>query len=109
VAAGYARTGSTLGQASVLIGRGDGTFGAKVTYATETGSSTNKSFAVSLGDVNGDGILDLVAAGYAFNGSLQGQTGVLLGSGDGSFGALLTYATAMEALTVRAAQLASVM
>ncbi|NLF24559.1 MAG: hypothetical protein GX589_02730, partial [Deltaproteobacteria bacterium] len=85
---------SNQGQASVLIGNGDGTFGDKHTFATETGGTSNGSFAVSLGDVNGDGILDLVTAGDVKNGSnYQGQASVLIGMGDGTFGNKRTFAT----------------
>ena len=61
--------GTTL----VLIGNGDGTFKAPVAYPT-TALSQN----LELGDFNGDGKLDLVAAeGEGFS--------VLLGNGDGTF------------------------
>ncbi len=81
-----AGNGGSSGQATVLFGRGDGTFGDKRSYTTEGYSS----YAVTLADVNGDGILDLVTAGEADN---QGQATVLLGKGDGTFGDKRTYAT----------------
>jgi flagellin len=85
----------TQGKATVLLGRGDGNFGNKMTFDTQTTvSGRASSFSLSLGDVNGDSILDLVTAGYAFNGSrYQGQASVLLGTGNGSFGNKVSFAT----------------
>jgi len=68
---------------SVLSGRGDGTFGAPTTYATG-GSYTRR---VAVADLDGDGKPDLLTASY------QSRNGVsvLLGRGDGTFGAPTTY------------------
>jgi flagellin-like hook-associated protein FlgL len=44
---------------SVLLGQGNGTFSAGVSYATSAGSSP---LSISTGDVNGDGVTDLVTA-----------------------------------------------
>lgn len=54
--------------AAVLLGRGNGTYRPAVVYPTLAGDK------VALGDVNGDGKLDAVAAGS-----------ILLGNGDGTF------------------------
>ena len=58
---------------SVLLGNGDGTFQAPAQYPSGAISSDR----LALGDVNGDGKLDVVVAGS--------DTYVLLGNGDGSF------------------------
>lgn len=58
------------------------TFGAETTYTTHGGEGTD---SVAIGDVNGDGIPDLVAA----NGSVYysgTDLSVLLGTGGGAFG-----------------------
>ncbi|NLF24188.1 MAG: hypothetical protein GX589_00830, partial [Deltaproteobacteria bacterium] len=96
VTAGNAHNGSSQGQVSILIGNGDGTFGDKRTFATETGSSYGSSRAVTLGDVNGDGILDLVTAG---NANSRGQASVLIGRGDGTFGEKRTFATEVDGVS----------
>ena len=53
------RTSAIGNNVSVLLGRGDGTFQAQVTYAVGSCPSS-----VALGDVNGDGRLDVVTANY---------------------------------------------
>jgi hypothetical protein len=60
---------------SVLANRGDGSFGAKVDYATGRGPQS-----VAIGDLNGDGKPELVTA------NTYGTTvSVLVNRGDGSF------------------------
>jgi hypothetical protein len=68
---------------SVLLGRGNAAFAAKVEYATGA-----KPVALALGDLSGDGKLDLVTAN-----SDAKTVGVLLGRGDGTFAAIVEYPT----------------
>jgi hypothetical protein len=64
-----------LGDVSILLGNGDGTFQAARNYPTGTYSD-----AVAVGDFNSDGVLDLAVANYVSN-----NVSVLLGNGDGTF------------------------
>ena len=66
-----ANFGSTANNASVLLGNGNGTFQGAANFAT----GTNPRSAV-LGDVNGDGRLDIVAANYNSD-----NASVILGTG----------------------------
>jgi hypothetical protein len=79
-------TGSST--VSVLLGNGDGTFGAEQAFDV-SGSPA----AVAVGDVNGDGKLDIVTAN-------NGRVSVLPGNGDGTFGAATTYAIAGSANSI---------
>ncbi len=65
----------------VSLGTGTGTFGTSTGYVADSGP-----FAVETGDVNGDGILDLVVANYKSD-----DISVLLGNGDGTFGGSNNY------------------
>jgi hypothetical protein len=78
------------GEVSVLLGNGDGTFQAPLSFP-----SGRNPRSVAAGDFNGDGLPDLAVAnsGDAFNGH-PGNVSVLLGNGDGTFQAPLTFATA---------------
>ena len=75
----------------VLLGNGDGTFKQPVTYYLG-GSGV---LSIAIGDLNGDGIPDLAAASPCpATGSCNGDEGVvsvLLGNGNGTFGAALSY------------------
>ena len=80
------------GGVGVLLGNGDGTFQAEVNYA----SGGDNADSVAVADVNGDGIPDLLVANECagdceFDGN--GAVGVLLGNGDGTFQAAVSYYT----------------
>lgn len=68
---------------SVLLGAGDGTFPTHVEYTTGA-----TPIAVATGDLDGDGDLDLAVTNYA---GAADDVSVLLGAGDGTFGAHVTY------------------
>src|SRR5207249_3382514 len=73
---------------SVLLGNGDGTFQDPTTFAAGT-----SPYSVAVGDFNGDGKLDLAVADRGHPEShIAGAVSVLLGNGDGTFQAPLTFA-----------------
>jgi len=74
--------GAVSGTVSVLLGNGDGTFQAAVSY----GCGGSFTTSVVAGDVNGDGKLDLVVTNAGSN-----TVGVLLGHGDGTFAPAVTF------------------
>ena len=67
----------------VLLGQAAGGFAAVSTYST---GPTTSPLAVALGDVNGDGRLDIVTAHY-----FDDEVGVLLGQASGGFAAVRAY------------------
>src|SRR5881397_3916039 len=69
------------GTVSVLLGNGDGTFQSALSFA-----AGSNPLSVAVGDVNGDGRLDLAVANYYSN-----DVSVLLGNGDGTFQPALTF------------------
>lgn len=71
---------------AVLLGTGTGTFGAFNFTLPSTGGSFYR--AIALGDVNGDGKLDIVATEL----STPDAVDVQLGTGTGAFAAPTTYA-----------------
>lgn len=72
------------GTESVLLGRGDGTFGPRADYKDFEGDP----MAVAVGDFNGDKKLDLIVAYQTVNNGTVGDFAVRLGAGDGTFGPL---------------------
>lgn len=66
---------------SVLLGKGDGTFNAKVDYTVGWGPSS-----IAIGDFNLDGHPDLAVPNYYSN-----DVSILLGNGDGTFGTKEDY------------------
>lgn len=73
------------GYATVRLGNGDGSFMAGVSYETESTYSSG----LALGDVNGDGIPDLVTSGTGDDSC--GYVTLRIGAGDGTFGAAYSY------------------
>ena len=77
------------GTVGVLLGNGDGTFQPAVTY----GSGGMSPVSVAVADVNGDGKPDLLVANECADDNCDGSVGVLLGNGDGTFRAAVTYSS----------------
>ncbi|MBI5385322.1 MAG: VCBS repeat-containing protein [Verrucomicrobia bacterium] len=75
--AGHGSGVLSRGSLVTLLGRGDGTFAAPV--SSPLGSGVSRPFWLQLGDLSGDGILDLAVGGV--NGALL----VFKGVGDGTF------------------------
>ena len=69
------------GDIAVLLNNGDGTFSKAATYA-----AGREPVSVAVGDVNGDGIPDIVTADSASD-----TISVLIGKGDGTFKAPVSY------------------
>ena len=81
------------GTVGVLLGNGDGTFQAAVTY----GSGGSQASSVAMADVNHDGKPDLLVSNLCASNSncvnANGTVGVLLGNGDGTFQATIAYSS----------------
>ena len=90
--ASYYDSSNTTGAVSIFLGNGDGTLQPGVSYAS--GGWVAQS--VATGDVNGDGKPDLVLANQCISSAdcSAGALGVLLGNGDGTFQAAMTFSSA---------------
>src|SRR5208337_2436459 len=81
----------------VLLGNGDGTFQAPVSY----NSGGYEPLSIAVADVNGDGKPDLLVANYwASSSNSNGVVAVLLGNGDGTFQAPVSYNSGGEAESI---------
>ncbi|HET6880446.1 MAG TPA: VCBS repeat-containing protein [Pirellulales bacterium] len=86
-------SGNSESAVGVSLGKGDGTFESARTFPTGTGP-----FSAAVGDLTGNGKLDIVTGNSGYTGagfsSVNPSLSVLLGNGDGTFQAPLTFALA---------------
>lgn len=89
----YEAGNSNSGGVAVLLGNGDGTFQAPVSYS----SGGYEARSVAIADMNGDGRPDLIVGNQCQSSTeclgSYGSVGVLLGNGDGTFQAPVSYLT----------------
>ena len=79
-------------EVSVLLGNGDGTFQTVKAYP----SGANPS-SVVMGDFNGDGKIDLAMTSTPLGSAPGNLVSLLLGNGDGTFGAPTVFGTGSQA------------
>jgi hypothetical protein len=81
----------SYGSVNVMLGNGDGTFQAPITYGTGPWGN----ISVVLVDLNGDGHLDMVVDNWYFDENSpyygSGAVIVLMGNGDGTFQSPVSY------------------
>ena len=95
VGSGCADNTCVNGGVSVLLGNGDGTFGAPRTYSA---GYTNGGFggrSIAVRDLNGDGKPDVIVPSFCLDSSCKtgGGVTVLLGNGDGTVQPAVTYSS----------------
>jgi cysteine-rich repeat protein len=73
---------------TLMQGAGDGTFTAIATFGVQSGNGGQRPESVAIGDVTGDGILDIVTANRT-----SSDVAVLAGLGGGSFAPVEIYST----------------
>ena len=96
-----ANAGASLGTTvTVLLGVGDGTFREPVSYP-----AGYEPFDVAVADCNGDGKLDLAVADVDVSYPTATVVSVLLGNGDGTFGAATQYMAGAGPVSLVAAAL----
>lgn len=103
-ASSYQDTGSSGGNLSTFLGHGDGTFATRQTYPAPinapasifTSGTFSQPTGLALGDLNGDGVLDLAAA--------NGVTSVtvLMGKADGTLDSGQNYALGSGPIAIAA-------
>lgn len=82
-------TGDSQQTITVLLGNGDGTFKPKINYP---GCPTGLALKILLSDFNRDGKTDIaLACSSTNNATVNGSLTILLGNGDGSFQAPVSY------------------
>jgi hypothetical protein len=86
------------GSISLLRGNGDGTFQPAVTLPLSQGGDPLTARSIAVADLTGNGIPDIVTANDSE--SSQGTVSVLLGNGDGTFQAPVTFAAGSQPLSV---------
>jgi flagellin-like hook-associated protein FlgL len=85
---GYGETGGLIGGFGGAIGTGS--VGAASSFTTGVGP-----YFVNVGDLNGDGALDMVTADYT-----NAKASVMLGNGDGSFRARTSFTVGLDPQSV---------
>ena len=82
---------SSPGTVSVLIGKGDGTYGGASAFGVGSYASS-----VAIGDLNGDGMQDLAVASNLASNNIS----VLLGDGEGDFGTANNFSAGSQPMSV---------
>jgi hypothetical protein len=82
-------TNGNANSVGVLLGNGDGTFQTAVTYD----SGPSDPMGVVIADVNGDGKPDVLVVNFCSSSCANGSVAVLLGNGDGTFKAAVSYSS----------------